>query len=251
MDILDNVPLVLYLAQGAFTIWMAVDAFRRGTDSYWIWIIFLVPFLGAWAYFFVIKIHDFRALRESPWVQGLFQRKASLEELRHRAKQVPTLTNRLALAERLVELTEFTEAEPLLEAVLKQEPDLCPALYQLAVCEYEQGRPAPAVSLLEKLVGRDGPWSNYAGYHLLIRAHAAAGTKDKALARSRDVARLAPTLHHKCLLAEQLLENGTKVEAADVLLRALEEHRYAPRFVRRREARWESEARRLQRQATS
>lgn len=34
----ENVPLVL---QGAFTLWMLVDAFRRG-EGYWPWIILFV-----------------------------------------------------------------------------------------------------------------------------------------------------------------------------------------------------------------
>jgi hypothetical protein len=251
MDILDSLPSFVYLLHGAFTIWMVIDAARRGTDYYWIWIILVTGGLGAWVYFFVVKIHDFRGLRDSSLLQPLFQPKVSLAELRHRAVQVPTLANRLALAERLVQTREFVEAAPLLEAVLKQEPDLSPAVYNLAVCHFEQERPGEAVALLEKVIARDGPWNNYAAYHLLIQAHAAAGDRDKALATARDVARLAPTLHHKCLLAEQLLEHGLKAEAADLLTRALEEHRWAPRFVRRREARWASEARRLQREAAT
>ena len=50
-------PIMLVLSY-AFSIWMVVDAFNRGSQGWWIVIIFL-PF-GEIVYFFVVKIHDFR-----------------------------------------------------------------------------------------------------------------------------------------------------------------------------------------------
>src|SRR5215475_10417643 len=98
----------LALAQAAFMIWMLVDAQRRQAESFWFWVILFVPVVGAWAYFFSVK---------APTMQGqgfslatLFQRRASLEELRYRAEQTPTLANHLALAERLIERGEHGEA---------------------------------------------------------------------------------------------------------------------------------------------
>jgi hypothetical protein len=103
MEYLGYLYQVLYLAQGAFTIWMLVDAYRRGAESYWFLVILFLPGLGAWAYFFVVKVGDFPGLRD--W--SFLQRRPPLEELRYKAEQTPTLTNRLALAERLVELRDY------------------------------------------------------------------------------------------------------------------------------------------------
>ncbi len=50
-------PLILFLSY-AFSIWMVVDAFKRGAEHYWYLIIFC-PF-GEWIYFFLVKIHDFK-----------------------------------------------------------------------------------------------------------------------------------------------------------------------------------------------
>lgn len=46
----------IYLSY-AFSIWMLVDAYKRGESCLW-WGVILFPF-GEWIYFFVVKIHDF------------------------------------------------------------------------------------------------------------------------------------------------------------------------------------------------
>jgi hypothetical protein len=246
MEYVGYLYQVVYLAQGAFTIWMLVDAYRRGAESYWFWVILFLPGLGAWAYFFVVKVGDFSGLRD--W--SFLQRRPPLEELRYKAEQMATLSNRLALAERLVEIRDYEEAVPHLEAVLAQEPDLSQPRYLLAQCQAEEGHPDRAVPLLEKLIARDRTWSNYAAWHLLIRIHAESGAGDKALATCRELARLAPTLQHQCLLAERLMDEGQDEEARQLLERSLEEHQYAPGFIRRRNRRWASRARQLQKQVS-
>jgi hypothetical protein len=207
-------------------------------------VILFLPGLGAWAYFFVVKVGDFSALRDLSFLQ----RRPAMEELRYKAEQMPTLANRLALAERLVEIRDYEEAVPHLEAVLAQEPDLSQPRYLLAQCHAEEGKPDLAVPLLEKLIARDRTWSNYAAWHLLIRIQSESGAGDKALATCRELARLAPTLQHQCLLAERLLDEGQDDEARQLLQRSLEEHQYAPGFIRRRNRRWASRARQLQKQ---
>src|SRR5262249_56890780 len=123
--------------------------------------------------------------------------------------------------ERLVEGGEHDEAVPHLQAVLGQEPGLAPALYALAVCRVEQGQPDKAVPELEKILSRERSWSNYAAWYLMIRAHEEAGDGEKALSVCRELARLAPTLKHQCLLAEKLLDAGQTDEARQLLERSL------------------------------
>src|SRR5437879_5359576 len=83
--------------QIALSIWMLVDANRRGVDYYWFWIILAFQPFGAWAYFFAYKMRDFRGGSGS--LGSLFQRRASLAELRYQAEHSPTMANHLALAE--------------------------------------------------------------------------------------------------------------------------------------------------------
>src|SRR5947209_17539725 len=103
-----NAWTLFLVAQAAFTVWMLVDATRRGVEPSSYWFIFLVQPVGTWAYFFVHKMKDFP--RASRWFADVFHRRPSLEELHHRMEQSPTPANWLELGQRLVELEEYEEA---------------------------------------------------------------------------------------------------------------------------------------------
>jgi hypothetical protein len=236
---------LLSLAQTAFMVWMLIDAYRRRAEGFWFWVILFVPGLGAWVYFFAVKLRDFRG----PNLGGLFQRPASLQELRYRAEHLPTLVSHLELAERLIEQGQHGEALPHLLAARKMEPEHPRPQFALALCHKEQGQPGQAVPLLEGLLARDPRWHNYAAWYLLIEARAAAGDPTGAVASCRELARLAPTLEHNCLLAEHLLMAGQTAEADRLLEASLRDHDYAPGPIRRRNRRWASEARRLRKRA--
>jgi hypothetical protein len=244
---------VAFLAQGALTIWMLVDHGRRGGgDAIWFWVILFFQPLGAWAYFFAVKLPTLRgnaSFQAGGRLSGLFQRRVSLEELRYKAEHIPTLANRLALAQGLIEKRSFAEAVPHLESALKTEPDHGQILYSLALCHDRLGRPDQALPLLERLLARDPRWSNYVGWHLLIEARGEKGDAAGALEACRELARLAPTLQHHCLLAEHLLHQGQAEEARNLLERSLRDHDFAPGPIRRRNRRWAGEARRLQKSA--
>jgi hypothetical protein len=248
MQILQRLFLeypLLSLAQTAFMVWMLIDAYRRRAETFWFWVILFLPGLGSWVYFFAVVLRDFRG----PNLGGLFQRPASLEELRYRAEHLPTLVSHLELAERLIELGHHAEALPHLQAAQKMEPEHPRPLFALALCHKEQGHADLAVPLLEGLLARDPRWHNYAAWHLLIESRAAAGDPAGAVASCRELARLAPSLEHTCLLSEHLLRAGQAGEADRLLEASLRDHDYAPGPIRRRNSRWAAEARRLRKRA--
>src|SRR5437660_472176 len=102
MDYIYSHPILSGL-QAAFTIWMLLDAYRRQAESFWFYVILFVPVLGTWAYFFAVKAADFKQLR----LPAFLQSRPSLDELRFRCQQTPTLATHLALAERLLEAEEY------------------------------------------------------------------------------------------------------------------------------------------------
>jgi hypothetical protein len=245
-DLISNHPIFGAL-QLALTVWMLIDAQRRGADYFWFWIILLFFPIGPWLYFFAVKFGDFRGA--GGWLA--FQRRTSVQELRYRAEKVPTLANHLALAQRLIEEHDIEQALPHLQAALALEPDHSQVLFGLAQCAHEQGQPEAAIPYLERIVARDRRWSDYAAMRLLIKARTEAGNDAGALDTARDLVRLSPTLEHQCLLAERLIAKGLTDEAWQSLEQSLESHRYAPGPSRRRNRSWARQARRLQKQIAS
>jgi hypothetical protein len=203
-------------------------------------VILIVPGLGAWAYFFAVKMADFRGANLS-----FLQRRASLHELRYRAEQVPTLANHLALAERLIELKDYAGALPQLEAAQKREAEHGQVLYLLALCHTREGRPEQALPFLNNLIRRDPRWSSYTAWVLLVETHTLCRNNEASLSSCRELVKLSPSLQHKCLLAEHLLRDGGAAEARQLLEGALQDHSFAPGPIRRRNRRWASEARQL------
>ncbi|HEV3118420.1 MAG TPA: tetratricopeptide repeat protein [Gemmataceae bacterium] len=237
----------LWIAQLAFTIWMLVDAHRRGVEFYWFWLILVFQPLGAWVYFILYKAKELRG--GQGWLANLFHRPPSLQELRHRTERLPTIANRLELGERLVDAGEYAEALPHLEAVLARESEHCQALYALAEAHRGLGHPEQAVTPLQKLIARHSGWSDYKAWNALIHVRDICGDQDGALGACRDLARIAPTLEHKCLLAEHLLATGQKEEAGRVLAQGLDDFRYTTGLSRRRDRKWLGKAKQLTKQA--
>jgi hypothetical protein len=234
---------VLSLLQLAFTIWMVVDAYQRQVESFWYWVILLFQPIGTWVYFFAVKFRTLRLPTLRPSISR--ERKLSLDELRYRVERTPTLANRFALAERLMEKRAHADAIPQLEAVLVMEPDYCAALHALAVCQLVTGAAEQAIVPLEKLIQRDHRWAHYRAWRTLIDVQLARGRPADALVACRELEKRLPTLENKCLLAEQLLDNGNPSEVIQLLDQALEDHHYTPWAARLRNWRWAREARRL------
>jgi hypothetical protein len=233
----------LYMVQAALTVWMLIDASRRSVDGWWFWVILALQPVGAWVYFFNYKWPDLRS--GSSGLTNMFQRRISVQELEHRVERSPTALNRLELGKRLVEEGRFEEALPHLQAMLAREPEHCAALFAVAHAHRGLNHPDQAVPALQKLVAHQPGWGDYSAWRLLVQVCAEAGDRAAAITHGRELARIAPSLQHRCLLAEHLLAAGQTVEARKVLEQGLDDYRYLSGPSRGRERRWVGKAKQL------
>jgi hypothetical protein len=92
---------------------------------------------------------------------------------------------------------------------------------------------------------RDYRWSYYRAWRTMIDAQAARQKPEEALKAARELAKMVPTLEHKCFLAGLLLDAKLNSEAIEVLDGALEDHDFAPLGKRLKNWRCARQARRL------
>ncbi len=237
------------LLLGLFTLWMLIDAYNSHVENYWYFVIlFLFP-LGAVLYFLAVKMRAGSWLARPPRAAPLFDRRMSLDELRHRVQRSPTVANRLHLADRLMDKKEFAEAVPHLEGILAVEPHYCQALYSLAECRLGMEQTDQAIELLKRLLDKEPRWSNYKAWQTLVEAYESKSEPALALDACRKLERYMPTLQTKCLLAEHLLANRLNAEAVKLLDDALEDHRFASFGKKLRDWSWSRRATALLREA--
>lgn len=225
-------PRLLFLLQSLFSLWMLVDAIGRpGIARYWYWVI-LMPF-GEWFYFFKFKIHD----RELAWLKapfrGLFDKPASLDELRYNARETPSLDNKLKLAQRLHDEDAFEEAAAVFEEVLRGDESSADALYGLGLSRIGAGNLEGAVAPLQELVELEPMHHEYDGFAKLSHALWQLGRRAEALSALERLVRLSPRMAHRVAFAFYLGSAERRDEAQEQLVTALKEYDYAPKYLKR------------------
>ncbi len=237
----------LALPWSMLTLWMFIEAHRRESESYWPWVVLFFQPLGVPIYFFLRYLPSLRVFhrRNTFSREPYWQKKQSLDALRHRADRSPTVVNRLAYAQRLMEKRQHAEAIPQLEAALAMDENYCLALHELALCLLAEKQPERAIGLLQRLLNRDRRWSDYRALRTMIEAQLAVDRPDLALAACRDLEKMVPTLQNKCMLAEHLLDNHLHDEAVRLLDLALEDHAFLPLSKRWRHWTWARRAKAL------
>jgi hypothetical protein len=228
-------PLVL-----AFKIWMAIDAGRRRLEYYWFMIIFFVPF-GAVVYFFVHKLDEFNLHK----LVTLFRSPPTIDQLKYRYRDSPSLDNRLALAHGLAEMGRHVEAIVEFEGILASRPDEHAALWGLGMSRAALGELEEASAELAKLVSAAPSYNDWEPWAMLAGIQHKRGLRSESLETLRTLVRKSSRADHQMLLAEALIAAERYEEAEVMLERICEDHDHAPDFVRRRDRRVVARARRL------
>lgn len=219
---------------------MLVDAIRRREPYYWLMIIFIIPF-GSVIYFFMVKIKDYDLERAT----GRLQKPPSVARLRDDYQRTPSLDRLVSLAEGLTAKGESVEAVNLFREVLESEPDNPDALFGTGQAYVNLERYPEAIEVLSALVESNRGYRDYGAWPFLAFALYESGQKEECLSTLRRLYEGNPRLGHAILLAHYLIRAGAKGEARDLLTTSIDDHRIAPRFVRRGSFRSALEAKRM------
>jgi hypothetical protein len=225
---------VLYGLQSLFSVWMMVDAMQRGAARYWYPVLFL-PF-GPLVYFFVVKIHDPELRGLHQLLAGWTRPKVTLEQLRYKLSETPSLANKLALAQGLFDACLHEEARQGFDLVLASDAENKDALYGRALCHLATKDYAGAIAPLELLIEIKPSYREYAAWPRLAYALQRVEQPQAVLTLYDELVRKAPRVSHRVLYARALRDAKEGDRAREQLEHALNEHEHAPRYQRRKDA---------------
>ncbi len=239
---------ILTILQTAFSLWMLIDAIRRRSPFYW-YILILLPF-GEIAYFLMVKIHDpeWQPIRDR--FASIFQRKASLQDLRYRREQTPSFENTVGLAQALYNAKQFEEAVDLFQRALRMEESE-EALYGLSLSLMGLKQHGEAIERLSRLIELRPEYEDYDGWPHLALALTEAGRSKEAVPLLERLVEMSPRLNHRMLLAHYLMRNGNAQQARRQLETGIAEYHQAPRYLKKRQRAWVRQAKKMLQQSQS
>jgi hypothetical protein len=225
----------------AFTVWMAVEAVRRGHASGWLWIIVLLGPIGAAIYFFSEYSESFS---RGPVLQP---RKVSAADLRAAEADVKRLGNAAtwtAYASALRGRRETARAVDAARQALECDPENLEARYELGLALEELGHHGDARTELERVVAADPAFDNDGVLFVLARAQQGCG-QDVAARESLETlaSRSArPEVLFECAAVQARL--GDRAAAAENLHRIIAEAEEVPDYLKPNVRPWVHKAKR-------
>lgn len=232
--------LVLSVLGSGFTIWMAIEAVRRGQAAGWLWIILMFGPVGAAVYFF-------SEYADLPTRRFVFQtRKVTAQELRLAEAEVRRLDSGYAwshYASLLRAKGEFGRAVEAGRKALERAPDQLETQYELGQALLGVGQFAEAAGMLERVVARDRTHDTDQVLYALARARLGAGQQAEArplLEELEGRSSKPAILFDRAVLEAQM---GEREVAARCLQRILNEAEYVPAYLKREVKPWVKKAR--------
>ena len=212
----------------AFTVWMAVEAFRREGASVWFWVILLLAPIGAVIYFFAEFAEDLFA-------RPVFQsRPATAADLRAAEADVAQADNASTWTAYATALRGRRQLDKAIDAARKglaHDPTHLEARYELGLALAEGGRHEEARAELEKVTAADARFDSDRVLFVLARAQHGAGDDEAARASLETLAARSgsPEVLFECAVVQARL--GDRAAAAGNLERIVTEAKEVPSYL--------------------
>jgi hypothetical protein len=232
----------LYLLGTFLTVWMAVDAVRRGRSFYWLWIMILFNPLGAVIYFFAEYLDGSPLAR---WTRQALPG-VTAAELRRAEADVNRLDNAatwLAYATALRARGQHAKAIEAAQKAADRAPANVDAQYELARALVDAKRPAEAIAPLERVVGHSRSFDSEQALFLLGRAQCASGDLEAARRSLEEVGSRSSRPEFLYELATLQARLGDRESAARTLQRIVHESELVPPYLKGSVRPWVRKAR--------
>jgi hypothetical protein len=231
----------LYLLATGFTLWMAVEAVRRGDAGRWLWIILMFGPLGAGVYFFSEYLGGGSLGRIT-----FRPRKVTAADVRRAEVEVKRLDNAASWCEYASLLRarkDFPRAAEAAQRAVERNPKDNDSRYELGLALLGAGRCAEAVPVLRGLVEQNRSFD--ADNALLALARAQQGADDLPAARASfeelSERRARPEILYDLAVVQGLM--GDREAAMRSLQRIVDDAELVPDYLKREVRPWVRKAR--------
>ena len=234
-------PLALLLV--IIDVMLVVHAVRTGRASPWVFIILMVPVVGAIAYLVAVLVPDWVGSRQGQQTQRTIAKALNPEkryrELSDAVEIADTIANRAALAEECLALEKFEEAKRHFDVILAR-PMGDEPLYMVgkARAQFNLGQAADTVAILDDLRHRWPEYQSGEAHLLYARALEATARDDEALAEYRALSDYFVGAEARVRYGMLLARLGRQGEAKAWLVEVLRQLRRSPAHVRKAQAEW-------------
>jgi hypothetical protein len=212
-----------------------VHFIRRRPDTYWIFIILFLGWIGAAVYIVAEVIPDAQLLRGTFQV---FPRRRRIRELEAAILDNPSAGNYEELGLLYLDDGDFAKARGCYDRSISQRSDSVDPFYRRGVAEVELGDFAAAVPDLERAVVPDPSYDFHRGIGLLAHAYAQTGQPEKAAKLFEEATRISTSSETYYNYAQFLQAQGRTDEARQWVQKILDKRATMPGYQKRRERVW-------------
>jgi hypothetical protein len=212
-----------------------VHFIRRRPDTYWIFVILFLGWVGALVYIVAEVVPDAGLLRGS---FQMFPRRRRIRELERAILDNPSAGNYEELGLLYLDDGDFARARASYDKAIASRTDSVDAFYRRGVAEVELGDFAAAVPDLERAVKADADYDFHRAKGLLAHAYAQTGQAEKAESWFQSAVKISTSSETYYNYAVFLQSQGRIEEARGWAQKILDQRRTMPGYQRRREQGW-------------
>jgi hypothetical protein len=212
-----------------------VHFIRRRPDTYWIFIILFLGWIGALVYIAVEVIPDAGLLRGS---FQAFPRRRRIHELERAILDNPSAGNYEELGLLYLDDGDFARARASYDKAISSRTDSIDPFYRRGVAEIEMGDFAAAAPDLERVVATDPNYDFHRAAGLLAHAYAQTGQSEKAEALFQQATKISTSSETYYNYALFLHAQGRNEEARGWAQKIIDKGPTMPSYQRRRERTW-------------
>lgn len=208
---------------------------RRRPDTYWIFVILFLGWVGALVYIVAEVIPDAGLLRSS---FQAFPRRRRIRELEAAILDNPSAGNYEELGLLYLDDRNFAKARACYDHSISQRSDSVDPFYRRGVAEIELGDFASAVPDIERAVAANPNYDFHRAMGLLAHAYAETKQPQRAEAMFQQATQFSTSSETYYNYAVFLQAQGRTEEARQWAQKILDQRRTMPGYQRRRERVW-------------